>query len=211
MMPASRLQPQSIDWVQLRQIFDRVPTRISMYDRDHRCIYVNTEWCTSYGMAKETVLGRTIADRFGEAAYAEVSQLGERAMAGEVVEWESWTVSPPMGRRYVRRTFTALRDSAGAVEGYFVFSHNLTGQRQTEHDLAEQSDARRASEALSASIIGVAIDCIITIDGTGRVVEFNPTAERTFGHAGGRDDFPGGADGRRSAPDGTAVVYRLPA
>ena len=41
MMPAGRLQPQSIDWVQLRQIFDRVPTRISMYDRDHRCFYVN--------------------------------------------------------------------------------------------------------------------------------------------------------------------------
>jgi C4-dicarboxylate-specific signal transduction histidine kinase len=34
-----------------------------------------------------------------------------------------------------------------AVEGYFIISHNLTDQQQTERDLAEQSAAQSASEA----------------------------------------------------------------
>jgi PAS domain S-box-containing protein len=37
------------------------------------------------------------------------------------------------------------------------------------------------SEARKAAILETALDCIITIDHAGRVVDFNPAAERTFG------------------------------
>ncbi len=43
-------------------------------------------------------------------------------------------------------------------------------------------EARRATEALKAAIIHTAIDCIITIDAEGRIIEWNPAAERTFGY-----------------------------
>jgi PAS domain S-box-containing protein len=41
--------------------------------------------------------------------------------------------------------------------------------------------AVRESEARKAAILEMALDCIITIDDTGRIVEFNPAAEKTFG------------------------------
>jgi PAS domain S-box-containing protein len=38
------------------------------------------------------------------------------------------------------------------------------------------------SEARKAAIVESALDCVITMDAEGRVVEFNPAAERTFGY-----------------------------
>src|SRR5438874_6319555 len=38
------------------------------------------------------------------------------------------------------------------------------------------------AETLNRAILDSALDCIITIDGTGRVREFNPAAERVFGY-----------------------------
>jgi PAS domain S-box-containing protein len=43
-------------------------------------------------------------------------------------------------------------------------------------------DRLRASEESSASIVQAALDCIITMDHRGRVLDFNPAAELTFGY-----------------------------
>jgi PAS domain S-box-containing protein len=45
------------------------------------------------------------------------------------------------------------------------------------------ADALRASEARTAAILRTSLDCIITIDHMGRVLDFNPAAEHTFGYA----------------------------
>jgi PAS domain S-box-containing protein len=50
----------------------------------------------------------------------------------------------------------------------------------TERKLAEE--ALRESEARKSAMFETALDCIVTIDHDGRVVEFNPAAERTFGY-----------------------------
>jgi PAS domain S-box-containing protein len=43
-------------------------------------------------------------------------------------------------------------------------------------------DAPRMSELLTTAILESALDCIITADHHGRITEFNPAAERTFGY-----------------------------
>jgi PAS domain S-box-containing protein len=42
-------------------------------------------------------------------------------------------------------------------------------------------DDHPASEALHRAVLDSALDAIVTIDGDGRILEFNPAAERTFG------------------------------
>lgn len=42
--------------------------------------------------------------------------------------------------------------------------------------------ARRESEGLKSAVIDAALDCVITIDHRGRVLEFNPAAHETFGY-----------------------------
>lgn len=47
---------------------------------------------------------------------------------------------------------------------------------------ARAQAAVHTSEALKGAILETALDCIITMDHEGRIVEFNPAAERTFGY-----------------------------
>ncbi len=145
-MPASSLLLQSIDWAQFRQVLDSLPVRVTLFDRKHRYLYVNTEWRRFYGKPEDAVLGRTIAELFGEEIFADARPWAERAVAGEAGERLGW-VEFPQEQRFVRQIFVPLRDTAGAVQGYFVFNRDLTDLRHTEEGLAEQSAARSASEA----------------------------------------------------------------
>jgi diguanylate cyclase (GGDEF)-like protein/PAS domain S-box-containing protein len=61
--------------------------------------------------------------------------------------------------------FTAI----GAEVGQFL-------SRKRMERLIHESEARKAG------MLNAALDCIITVDQHGRVVEFNPAAERTFGY-----------------------------
>src|SRR6187549_3067125 len=49
--------------------------------------------------------------------------------------------------------------------------------------------ALRVSEALKSAILETALDCIVTINHEGRVLDFNPAAEKTFGYT--RDEAAG--------------------
>jgi PAS domain S-box-containing protein len=65
-----------------------------------------------------------------------------------------------------------LMDALGAQIGDFM-----------ERKLAEE--AMVESEARKAAVLRSALDCVITMDGEGLIVEFNPAAERTLGYAAG--------------------------
>jgi PAS domain S-box-containing protein len=52
-------------------------------------------------------------------------------------------------------------------------------------DAAERArieKALRDSEALKGAIVEAALDCVVTVDNSSRVIEWNPAAERTFGY-----------------------------
>ena len=44
-----------------------------------------------------------------------------------------------------------------------------------------ETDARN-SQARNDAILDVALDCVMLMDEAGRIVQFNPAAERTFGY-----------------------------
>jgi PAS domain S-box-containing protein len=74
---------------------------------------------------------------------------------------------------YSRTVITPRRDEIGRVGRAFTAMAT---------DVKDTLEALRASEAHYRTIVEVALDCIITIDANGSVVEFNPAAEKTFGY-----------------------------
>jgi PAS domain S-box-containing protein len=77
-----------------------------------------------------------------------------------------------------------IKDATGSMAGVVLTFRDVTEQRRAEKEV-------RQSEARKAAVLQTALDCIITIDHQGRVIDFNPAAERLFGYAGadvlGRD------------------------
>ncbi len=59
--------------------------------------------------------------------------------------------------------------------------NSLLLQRQ-ERLRGQALEELRHSEARKSAIVGSALDCIITIDASDRILEFNPAAEKTFGY-----------------------------
>jgi PAS domain S-box-containing protein len=64
----------------------------------------------------------------------------------------------------------------------FIEERNVAAQRQAQFTLRE-------SEARKTAMLETALDAIITIDQEGKIIEFNPAAEKTFGYS--RDDVLG--------------------
>ncbi|PYR25190.1 MAG: hypothetical protein DMF98_13050 [Acidobacteria bacterium] len=52
----------------------------------------------------------------------------------------------------------------------------------TRRERARTQAALRQSEARKAAVLDSVLDCIVTIDAAGNVIEFNAAAERTFGY-----------------------------
>jgi two-component system, sensor histidine kinase and response regulator len=69
-----------------------------------------------------------------------------------------------------------------AIKGMLANASQRAQLEIGNENLQEQILRARASEAMSAAVVRTALDCVITIDRSGRVVEFNPAAERTFGY-----------------------------
>jgi PAS domain S-box-containing protein len=63
----------------------------------------------------------------------------------------------------------------GAMIGAVITFRDISAETATKRALA-------ASEQVKSSILDAALDGIVSIDTTGRVVEFNPAAERIFGY-----------------------------
>ena len=189
-----------LDWIgapQLRAILDAIPTRIALLDRDRRYRYVNREYIGFAGRPASDILGRTLPEVLAEEVFAGFHPQDERALAGETAAWDGW-LEFRAGRRYLQRLCVPLLYAGGAVDGYFIFNRDLTELKQSEEALARQLAARAASDTLNAAIIASALDCFITIDEAGLVVEFNPAAEQTFGRR--RDEALGRKIGELIVP-----------
>jgi PAS domain S-box-containing protein len=88
----------------------------------------------------------------------------------------------------------ALAEPLGRGEAYLVRrpgsrrARAARGEPEGAGNVERGSPSPRAGENLSA-YLEAAIDCVIVADASGRIVEFNPAAERTFGYS--REDALG--------------------
>ena len=69
-----------------------------------------------------------------------------------------------------------IRDREGNVLGMVLVFRDKTEERRAERALRE-------SEARKSAVLESALDCIVTMDQDGLIIEFNPAAEKTFGYA----------------------------
>jgi protein-histidine pros-kinase len=116
-----------------------------------------------------------------------VSSLLQRKISGPILTLAETARVIAARRDYSVRAAVESKDETGVLGQAFndmlreIEEQNNT-LKESERSFRESDAALRRSEARKAAILQSALDSIITIDDRGRVVDFNPAAEQTFGY-----------------------------
>ena len=115
----------------LRLVTDALPVLISFVTADERYRMVNRAYEEWFGISRENILGRTVLEVIGPAAYATFSPAVKRALAGESFSFEQPEVPYRLGGpRDVKVSFVAHRNSAGAIDGYVALQQDISAERR---------------------------------------------------------------------------------
>src|SRR5947209_612359 len=127
----------------LRGVLDSIPAPIALVDHAGRHCYLNEAYRAQVGKPLDEIIGRKIEEIVGAEAYARMrpgdsqQPYMDRARAGETVNWEGW-LGYPDGQRYVQRIYFPFRTEAGAIEGVFAFSRDVTDLKRSQEKLTDQ-------------------------------------------------------------------------
>jgi len=158
-------------------LLDHLPDHVFFKDNSSRFVRINRAGAASLGLRDPAeAIGKTDAD-FGSA---------EEALAFRATDREVFECRLPMrdrlermttgsGDRWFSTTKAPTFDPDGNVSGLVGISRDVTERVHGEAAL-------RASKAHKTAVLAAALDAVMTMDAEGRITEFNPAAERIFGH-----------------------------
>jgi PAS domain S-box-containing protein len=149
-------------------------------DVDGNVTFLNAVAEELTGWPQREAEGKPLAEVFqiiNELTRAEVESPVIRALReGRAVGLANHTIliARDGSERSIDDSAAPIRDEAGSIMGAVLIFRDIVERRKAERAL-------EASEARKASILESSLDAIITINHEGRVIEWNPAAERTFG------------------------------
>lgn len=159
------------DAERLGSMLDQMPASLFLVDDEGRLVYWNRQAAAVFDWQPDAA-GRPLADLLrwspdapawpGSGTVAEGTwhfQARADTWSGKEV-WAAWTV-------------TRLRDADGQSVGLLTQVRDLTAERQATQRLVEQTETL-------AAVIQASSDAVISTDENGRIVLFNPAAERIF-------------------------------
>jgi PAS domain S-box-containing protein len=153
-------------------------TGIVMVDVEGRYLMVNKRAAAMFGRPAEEIVGKTMFDLLTPDAAAKYLTDNRRLIeAGGSREYiGAFTLTT--GERTFLIVDRSVADASGRNFAVQSSSIDITEMRRAQGELAESEEKFRA---ISMS----ALDAVVLIDGAGKVVLWNPSAERAFGYAAG--------------------------
>jgi PAS domain S-box-containing protein len=149
-----------------------------IYEHDLEGNYTSTnkagEQITGYSLEESLKLNlkQTVAPEYLEKA----QQMFAQTLAGEKVTAYDLEIVAKDGHHLTVEVNTRLVLKDGVPVGVQGIARDITKRKRAE-------EALRESEARKRAILESSMDCIITMDHEGLVVDWNPAAEKTFGYS----------------------------
>jgi diguanylate cyclase (GGDEF)-like protein/PAS domain S-box-containing protein len=122
------------DEAQLRLVTDGMPALVSYLDYDYRYRFANKTYKEWFGLEDTNILGKTMAEVLGEAAFERVRPYAELALTGRAQTFELEVPYQTGGIRFVHVVYTP--DLHGErVRGFFAHVLDITGRKLLEDKL----------------------------------------------------------------------------
>lgn len=137
----------AVSQARLKEVTDNVPALISYIDTEHRFRFANLAYQEWLGVDPTSLIGRSLPDLYGDAAYAGIRHFLERALAGEVVLYER-DLPCPGGVRQVQVTMSPHRNHDDKIVGLYVLMNDISALKQAEKQSA------RSEERLTLALEG---------------------------------------------------------
>ncbi len=131
------------------QIADTLPVMVAYVDRNQVYRFCNQPIADWFEMPRKGILGRTLREIMGEAAYALRREAIEGALGGQRQFFAAEFHHPTRGFLYTQAEYVPQRDAQGDIEGVVMIVQDVTEQRAAEQALRE-SEARFRRIANSA-------------------------------------------------------------
>ena len=123
----------------LRSIADRLPMRVGYVDREQHFRFMNLAFERDFGRPRTEMLGSSIQDVVGPAAYAQASSAIQRVLAGEPVTFDAEKTTHE-GYHCERLTFVPqFAEDGRTVLGFVTMVVDNTAQKLEERRLIELS------------------------------------------------------------------------
>ena len=160
---------------QLRALVEQTSSSMVMFDRSMRFVAASATGAAWYGLAPDTILGRTVYDMvpgFPERW----REIHRRGLAGETCRCDlDLYVRPDGGSQWLRWSVTPWHREGGEIGGIIISFEDVTRTRQLQHSLdATESILNALFETVS---IGLAIT-----DSDGRFLRTNGAYRALVGH-----------------------------
>ena len=127
----------------LQFISDSLPALISYVDRDFRYRMCNQAYTTWFGLSKDEILGRTMAEVLGETVWSNLRPHFEKALAGETQDFEVEAAYRLGRKRWVHASYQPHRSAAGDIEGVVVLVTDITPQKRADDAIRESEERFR--------------------------------------------------------------------
>jgi PAS domain S-box-containing protein len=161
---------------QVEALFVQAAAGMAQVDLTGRFVRVNSQYCAILGRRSDELLQLRMQDCTHPDDLPHNMVLFRHALeTGEAFEIEKRYLRPDGSVVWVRNAVSPILDGSGRPDSILAVSIDITGYKNAQQELRE-------SEALKGSILDAALDCIVSIDHESRVIEWNSTAERTFGY-----------------------------
>jgi PAS domain S-box-containing protein len=161
---------------------DSIGDAVIASDEDGRVVRMNSVAEKLTGWAAADAAGRGLSEVFRvvsaatrEEADGPIENVLRQGHAAHLDD-DRLLIARDGSERAIADSGAPIRDAEGNVRGAVLVFRDQTARRAADMSLRE-------SEARKAAMLEASLDCIVTMDHTGAIVEFNQAAERTFGYS----------------------------
>jgi PAS domain S-box-containing protein len=144
---------------ELRLITDALPALISYVDANRCYQFINRTYEVWFSCSRDEILGKSVRELLGEAAYQIVEPYINQVFEGQTVTLEA-EIPYPLGKKQISATFIPDFDSNAQVRGFYGLITDIGDRKRAEAtSILEERNrmAREIHDTLAQSFTGIII------------------------------------------------------